>query len=399
MTKAVLASTALTLLATSALAADLPARTVPPAPIVVAAPPAFTWTGLYVGGNIGGAWRDADVPVDQGRYTAPFPRGPNCCEAASLLAGGVAGFGPVVGLNAAALQAALAAQNRLVNFPAGFTGGAGSSDDNDLSFSGGVQAGYNVQFGALVAGFEGDISFLGGNRRGLRSFDTGSFDFAGEFFPNAGTLRFAPDVNGTPVLVEVLNDQAGPAGTSYNGSVRVSGRQSDWVATARGRLGFAFDRVLIYGTGGVAFQDAARTTATTTLNRVDCRPDVIPGAAGRVVGACVTTPTTYGPVTGRRNDIGWAAGVGLEYAALSNISIGVEYLHADFGSYNVAFIDPILTAAADRRISAVPVNNTSFATLTNPTTRDPGSAPAPVVTRVSVKDAIDLMRLKVNVRF
>jgi opacity protein-like surface antigen len=199
--------------------------------------------------------------------------------------------------------------------------------------------------------------------------------------------------------VEVLNDQAGPAGTSYNGSVQVSGGQSDWLATVRGRLGFAFDRLLIYGTGGVAFQDAGRTTTTTTLNRVDCRPDVIAGGSGRVAGVCVTTPTTYGSTTGRRNDVGWAAGIGVEYAALPNVSIGVEYLHADFGDYAVAFVDPVLTAAADRRISAVPVNNTSFATLSNPTTRDPGTAPPPVITRVRINDAVDLLRLKVNVRF
>ena len=29
--------------------------------------------------------------------------------------------------------------------------------------------------------------------------------------------------------------------------------QSDWLATVRGRAGYAFDRILIYGTGGGAF--------------------------------------------------------------------------------------------------------------------------------------------------
>jgi len=29
--------------------------------------------------------------------------------------------------------------------------------------------------------------------------------------------------------------------------------QSDWLATVRGRAGFAWDRVLFYGTGGAAF--------------------------------------------------------------------------------------------------------------------------------------------------
>lgn len=39
----------------NALAADLPAR---PAPIAVA--PLYSWTGCYIGGNLGGAWANAD---------------------------------------------------------------------------------------------------------------------------------------------------------------------------------------------------------------------------------------------------------------------------------------------------------------------------------------------------
>ena len=57
---AVLATTALS--SASALAADLPQRPGPAykAPVMVAAPVA-TWTGCYIGGNIGGAFGDASV--------------------------------------------------------------------------------------------------------------------------------------------------------------------------------------------------------------------------------------------------------------------------------------------------------------------------------------------------
>ena len=53
MDRLLLASTALLAVATAAPAADLPRRTMAPAPMVVAVP-AFTWTGLYVG--VHGAW-------------------------------------------------------------------------------------------------------------------------------------------------------------------------------------------------------------------------------------------------------------------------------------------------------------------------------------------------------
>jgi outer membrane immunogenic protein len=47
-------SAAASLLATSALAADLPARTYTKAPVYVE--PVYNWTGFYIGGNIGYSW-------------------------------------------------------------------------------------------------------------------------------------------------------------------------------------------------------------------------------------------------------------------------------------------------------------------------------------------------------
>ncbi len=48
------------LLATSAFAADLPARTYTKAPVYVE--PIYNWTGFYVGGNIGYSWgRSSDT--------------------------------------------------------------------------------------------------------------------------------------------------------------------------------------------------------------------------------------------------------------------------------------------------------------------------------------------------
>jgi outer membrane immunogenic protein len=68
----------------------------------------------------------------------------------------------------------------------------------------------------------------------------------------------------------------------------------DYLATVRGRLGFAFDRFLVYGTGGAAFAGAEFTGDDIDF-------------------------------------FGWVAGGGVEYAITDNISFGVEYLHYEFG--------------------------------------------------------------------
>src|SRR5690349_1383845 len=61
---AMLATTALFGLAQNASAADIfsrarPAPYAPPPPVY--APPPFSWTGFYLGGNIGAAWAHRDV--------------------------------------------------------------------------------------------------------------------------------------------------------------------------------------------------------------------------------------------------------------------------------------------------------------------------------------------------
>src|SRR3974390_1895092 len=60
MKRVLLGSVAATaLFATSAFAADLPVRHVAPAPLPVVAP--TTWSGCYVGGNLGGAFGSASI--------------------------------------------------------------------------------------------------------------------------------------------------------------------------------------------------------------------------------------------------------------------------------------------------------------------------------------------------
>jgi len=53
---------------------------------------------------------------------------------------------------------------------------------------------------------------------------------------------------GAPGNVALFNGGNGLFGDGSN-------NRHDWFATVRGRLGYAIDRLLIYGTGGVAFRD------------------------------------------------------------------------------------------------------------------------------------------------
>lgn len=130
---------------------------------------------------------------------------------------------------------------------------------NISSALGGLYGGYNYQIGSAVLGVESDI--------------------------DAANLRGG-----------FTDPMVGGAGTTL----------LDWQGSVRGRLGFAADKVMIYGTGGLAFADISHTYT-----------NLLTGIA----------ETTSGLRTG------WTAGVGIEVAFLPNLLARVEYRYADYGSY------------------------------------------------------------------
>lgn len=145
------------------------------------------------------------------------------------------------------------------------------------SFMGGITLGYNWQMpgSGLVLGLEGEGGFL---RVRSRVID-----------PNS--LAFGSDTLDTTRI-----------GNAYG--------------VIAGRLGFAWDRVLIYGKGGVAFV-GKHTDVTDTCT-------VAPCGGGTVAAVRDTTQTT------------WAAGGGLEWALTNNWSVKAEYLYlATRETYNV----------------------------------------------------------------
>jgi outer membrane immunogenic protein len=124
----------------------------------------------------------------------------------------------------------------------------------------------------------------------------------------------------TPNWVIGLEADAALADVSINGPATVGGvtgtltGKVDRFGSVRGRVGYAADRVLFYGTGGYAWGHGKGT--------------------GCFVGICVSDNHTHD---------GWAAGAGIEWAMAShpNLSYKIEYLHYEFeskfyGSYGPA---------------------------------------------------------------
>jgi outer membrane immunogenic protein len=103
--------------------------------------------------------------------------------------------------------------------------------------------------------------------------------------------------------------------------------QTDWLASIRGRFGYAFmPNLLAYVTGGAAF-------AKTDYSSFDA-----------FVGGC----PNCGSVSSSQTKAGWVAGGGLEYAITSHWLVRAEYLYYQFGGLShTAFFQnvPAVTAA------------------------------------------------------
>jgi outer membrane immunogenic protein len=101
---------------------------------------------------------------------------------------------------------------------------------------------------------------------------------------------------------------AGYQGSGFNnaGIVQHSTRE-DIQGSVRGRIGVAWDRALVYATGGVAIG----SLHNSYLNTSDGRGDAF--------------DTTR---------VGWTVGGGIEYGVTNNWSIRAEYRYTDYGHYN-----------------------------------------------------------------
>ena len=216
--RVLLASVGAVALAGTAFAADLPTRA--PPPVYVPPVPIFTWTGIYVGGDIGYAW--GTLNANAGDSLGDFR--------------------------------------------------TFSTSDNGVI--GGGHVGYNLELNQWVIGLEGDV-----DGSSLRKTESGA------------------------IVIPALFNQGG----FFNGIIpaTVSGNL-DIQGSIRGRLGYAWDRVLLFATGGVAFGG---------------------------FNASIDTPFGYAQRSNTR--VGWTVGGGLEYAVTNNWSLRAEYRYTKYGNNTV----------------------------------------------------------------
>jgi len=211
----------------AAVAAELPPTAAPrTAPYVEQrAPKYFTWTGGYVGLQIGGAWQqDADAAI-----SPLFP-----------IATGIPGL-------------------------PGYVQASGSAS----GVVAGGHIGYNQQFEKLVVGVEGDFE--------------GQYLHYVDFTYGAG---FGP--------YKIID---------YN----------NFRASTRVRLGYAFDHVLLYATGGAAFSGFE--------------------SQHNFLFAGLYDSSDFNPV-------GWTVGAGVEWAFMGGLSARLEYRYTDFGSTTISSSAP-----------------------------------------------------------
>jgi len=138
------------------------------------------------------------------------------------------------------------------------------SEKSKGGIMGGAQVGYNYQLGQVVLGVEADIQ----------------------------KLSFTREATATQT------------GLGYNGTAK---QRLDGFGTLRGRIGYAFDRLLVFGTAGYGVAKSSQQFKES-----------------------FDVASFHNGVSGKRTDYlgGLVVGGGVEYAVTDNISVKGEYLYA-----------------------------------------------------------------------
>jgi outer membrane immunogenic protein len=243
----------------AANAADMAVKAAP----IPMAPAVFSWTGFYIGANVGGAWTGNNGGSDFGPLFPPFIVLPPAVAIPTVIPGQLASL---VG------------------------------DGRRSGVIGGGQIGYNWQVNQFVLGVEADAVGTG-----LK-----------------GSTASASRTIGAPIFAVPVTQ-----------TVTVDFGHVEWMASFRGRAGFAVNQALFYVTGGGAVAEFGGSR-TTLVN-----------GPGISIPAGTFVTTTGGSTT----RWGWTVGGGIEWAFNQNWSVAGEYRYTDFGNRASTFDIPSGLAA------------------------------------------------------
>ena len=115
-----------------------------------------------------------------------------------------------------------------------------------------------------------------------------------------GYLGYNYQFDGSPVVIGIETDinyaDIDDRRSARGGRTKVS---TNWAGATRARIGYAFDRFMVYGAGGLAY--AGREFSRS------------PGDKDK------------------KTAVGWTVGGGVEYAASDNVAVRAEYRYSDYG--------------------------------------------------------------------
>ncbi|HXZ16087.1 MAG TPA: TonB-dependent receptor [Roseiarcus sp.] len=162
---------------------------------------------------------------------------------------------------------------------AAFVGGETTANGDAIGPMGGVHFGYNRQYGQWVTGLEGSVD---------------------------------PTVMNRNLAISVPDLAADPMGTKGIAATATGSIWSQIQASLRARAGYALDRMLIYGTAGVAFGEFASTFQLYGIDNTTLAP-------------------FYAANEHSALRVGWTVGAGVEFAVNPHWSVRGEYRYTDFG--------------------------------------------------------------------
>ena len=201
--------------------------------------------------------------------------------------------------------------------------------------------------GSTVNTATGATSAINGNSSDGHGGIQLGFDY---MMPSRVVIGLSADISSGGTKVTTTTDASG---TSANQTTVFDSE------TVRGRLGYAIDNVLLYGTGGWAWSSNqyVRTQLTGTLNLATAGTDE---AVNTYLG-------------------GWTAGGGIAFAFAQNWNAFAEYRHTSFGSSSIALPFSQLSTTSTTKVSEVELGvNYKF---NSGAPASAGSAPAPNLKR------------------